>query len=162
MKVTMDEPDLFTWLQAWRWNTDHDAHASEAQPLVEPLALQIGETWMALTATPQAGVLRIDALIEPLLEHEVAPWIFEELLRWSFSHPYPSDGLQFALAPDGALVACTQLAVDPGMEPQDVEALLMETAEQVTEAWTLIMADALLQAYRAEQTPTSGQGHLAV
>ena len=33
--------------------------------------------------------------------------------------------------------------------------------KQVNEAWTLIMADALLQAYRAEQAPTAGQASLA-
>jgi hypothetical protein len=158
----MDEPDLFTWLQDWRWNTGHDAQTSEAMPHVEPLALQVGDTWMALSATPQADAIRVDVLIEPVLEHEVAPWIFEELLRWSFGHPHFSDGLQFALAPDGALVACAQLAIDPGMEAPEVEELLMETAEQVNEAWTLIMADALLQAYRAEQTPIATQGKLAV
>jgi hypothetical protein len=158
----MDEPDLITWLQDWRWNAGHDAQTAEAVPQVEPLALQVGDTWMALSATPQPDVIRVDVLVEPMLEHEVAPWIFEELLRWSFSHPYLSDGLQFALDPDGALVACAQVAVEPGMEAPGVEELLMETAEQVNEAWTLIMADALLQAYRAQQPPTADQGSLAV
>lgn len=158
----MDEPDLFTWLQHWRWNSGHEAQAAQAMHQVEPLALQVGDAWMALSPTPQADVIRVDVLIEPVLEHEVAPWICEELLRWSFSHPYASDGLQFALAPDGALVACAQLALEPGMEAPAVEEQLMETAEQVNEAWTLIMADALLQAYRAEQAPTAGQGSLAV
>jgi hypothetical protein len=158
----MDEPDLFTWLQDWRWTTGHDAQTAEAAPQVQPIALQIGDTWMALSATPQSDVIRVDVLIEPRLEHEVAPWIFEELLRWSFGHPYFGDGLQFAVAPDGALVACAQLALEPGMEPPEVEERLMDAAEQVNEAWTLIMADALLQAYRAEQPPTPAQGNLAV
>ncbi len=158
----MDEPDLFTWLQVWRWNTGHDTQPAEAVPPVEPLALHVGDAWMALSATPQADVIRVDVLIEPELEHEVAPWICEELLRWAFGHPYLSDGLQFALDPDGALVACAQLAIEPGMEAPDVEELLMETAEHVNEAWTLIMADALLQAYRAQQPPTADQGSLAV
>ena len=72
----MDEPDLFAWLQDWRWNTGHDAQTAEALPQVEPLALQIGDTWMALSATPQADTIRVDVLIEPELEHEVAPWIW--------------------------------------------------------------------------------------
>lgn len=158
----MDEPDLVTWLRDWRWTTSHDAQTSEAVPQVEPLALQVDDTWMALSATPQADVIRVDVLIEPELEHEVAPWICEELLRWAFSHPCLSDGLQFALDPDGALVACAQLLVEPDMEAPEVHELLTETAEQVNEAWTLIMADALLRAYRAEQAPAAGQGNLAV
>ncbi|AOS79876.1 MULTISPECIES: hypothetical protein [Hydrogenophaga] len=158
----MDEPDLFTWLQHWRCNTGHEAQAAQAMPQVEPLALQVGDAWMALSTTQQPDVIRVDVLIEPVLEHEVAPWICEELLRWSFGHPYLSDGLQFALDPDGALVACAQLAIEPGMEAPAVEELLMETAEQINEAWTLIMADALLQAYLAQQPPTAVQGSLAV
>jgi len=158
----MDEPDLFTWLQDWRWHTARDAQTAEAASEVEPLALQVGDIWLALSATPQADVIRVDVLIEPVLEHDVAPWICEELLHWAFSHPYLSDGLQFALAPDGALVACAQLPVEPDMEAPEVHGLLVETVEQANEAWTLIMADALLQAYRADQAPTAGQGHLVV
>lgn len=151
----MDEPDLATWLRDWRWSVEGDARSAGASALVEPLAVEIDDRWVALSGTSEADTIRVDVVVEAELPVDLVGWIFEELLRWSFGHPYPNDGVQFILAPDGALAACTYLVLKPDTDEDELRELVADIVDQVDEAWTLIMADALLQAHR-DEPPQAG------
>ncbi len=159
----MDEPDLATWLRDWRWRTrpTDDAHAIGAMAMA-PLSLLVDTHWVTLSATAEPQVLRLDVLLDPLLQPPIAVWLCEQLLRWSFEHLYPDEGLQFGLTPDGTLLASSHLWLEPDSEEEDLRALIEASVDQADEAWTLLMADALLQAYRVQTAAAPGAVETAV
>jgi hypothetical protein len=146
----MNASDLASWLRDWRWRTPSASDGQGASALA-PLALAVDEHWVALSATSEPEVLRLDVVLEPLPDPDLMLWVSEQLLRWSFSHPYPEAGMQFALTPDGVLLASSYLAVDPQTDDEALHELIDASVDQADETWTLVRADALLQAYRQEQ-----------
>lgn len=152
----MDEPDLATWLRDWRWRTRPTDDAGTMA--ISPLALPMDNHWVTLSTTAEPEVLRLDVVLDPLLQPDIAVWLCEQLLRWSFQHLYPEEGLQFSLTPEGTLLASSHLWLEPGSDDDDVRALIEASVDQADEAWTLLMADALLQAYRARaEAPHNGE-----
>ena len=152
----MDETDLASWLRDWRWRTPFspsaaDGHSAQA---LAPLALEVDTQWVALSATSEPDVLRLDVVLEPLPDPDLMAWVCEQVLQWSFTSPYPEAGMQFALTPDGVLLASSYLTLDPQTDDKALRELIEAAADQADETWTLLRADALLQAYhqgRAEE-----------
>lgn len=158
----MDEPDLSTWLEDWR-RAARSGPGFEGLHGLDPVIVAIeDEDWVTLSATASPDTLRLDMVLEADLPDEVIPWLVRQILHWTFDHPYADTALQFALAPDATLVACTHIRLGSGDDEPQVMARILDAMDAAEDAWSQILVDAMLKTHLETVSPTESSLGVAV